>query len=162
MELGYKNIFGIDFNWRNFMLLTFLAIFPNILGLFHVEIAGIRVHFFQYLVFLAAMLYGPWGGATAGAIGSIYTAIALNNPYIIIGNIILGSVAGLLYKRMNIVRAVLIAYAIQIPWLWLTDVYLVGMPASVVNGIVIGLLLSNTLFAFVAWGSANQIKQAIA
>lgn len=162
MELNYKSFFGMEFNWKNFMLLAFLVVFPNILGLFHVEIAGIRVHFFQYLVFLAAMLYGPWGGVTAGAVGSVYTAIALNNPYIIIGNIILGSVVGLLYKRMNIVRAVLFAFAIQLPWLWLTDVYLIGMTTRVVSGIVIGLLLSNTVFSFLALGSANRIKQAIA
>ncbi len=157
----YKNIFGIEFNWKNAMLLIFLAALPNVVGLFHTTIFGIRIHFFQYLIFLAAMIYGPAGGAMAGAFGSIHTAIALHNPYIVIGNIILGVFVGLFYKRINIVLAVLLAYAIQLPWLWMTDIYLAGMPVNVVNGVVLGLLVSNTIMAFIAWGTAKKIKQLV-
>ena len=161
MEIKYKNIFGIEYNWKTLSLLIFLAVFPNILGLFHTNVFGVRIHFFQYLIFLAAMIYGPFGGAIAGAFGSMYTAVALHNPYIIIGNIILGTLVGLFYKRINIVIAVLLAYLIQLPWLWVTDIYIAGMPASVVKGIVIGLLISNIVMAFIAWGTAKRIKQLV-
>lgn len=161
MELTYKNIFGIEFNWKNIALLIFLAIFPNILGLFHTTIFGVRIHFFQYLIFLAAMIYGPFGGAVAGAFGSMYTAVALHNPYIIIGNIILGTCVGLFYKKINIVIAVLLAYLIQLPWLWTTDIYLAGMPINVVKGVVVGLLISDIVMAFIAWGTAKRIKQLV-
>src|SRR3989338_6602954 len=115
----YENIFKLKFNWKTFSLLVFLVIFPNILGMFNINLFGIRIHFFQYLIFLAAMLYGPLVGALSGAFGSIWTALALNNPYIIIGNIILGLFTGLFFKKkLNIMLAVLLAYLIQLPWLW--------------------------------------------
>ena len=162
MELNYKNIFGIKYNWKNLSLLIFLAIFPNILGLFNTTIFGVRIHFFQYLIFLAAMIYGPFGGAISGLFGSMYTAVALNNPYIMIGNILLGTFVGLFYKKINIVISVLLAYLIQLPWLWITDIYLAGMPVNIVKGIVLGLLISNTIMAFIAWGTAKKVKQLVA
>ncbi len=160
--MNYKNIFGIEYNWKNLSLLIFLVIFPNILGLFNTNIFGVRMHFFQYLIFLAAMIYGPFGGAISGLFGSMYTAFALNNPYIMVGNIILGTFVGLFYKKINIVISVLLAYFIQLPWLWVTDIYLAGMPVNVVKGIVVGLLISNTIMAFIAWGTAKKVKQLVA
>ena len=148
-----KNIlnFNIKWTWKTITLLSFLAIFPNILGLFHTTIFGIRIHFFQYLIFLAAIIYGPAGGLISGTFGSLYTAIALNNPYIIIGNIILGTLFGLFIRlKWNILLAVLTAYAIQLPWLITTDIYLAHMPINIVKGIVIALFFSNILWAVVA------------
>jgi len=161
MENSYKNIFGIRFNWKNLSFLVFLMVFPNILGLFHLNILDVRIHFFQYLIFLAAMIYGPVGGAFTGAAGSIYTAVALNNPYILIGNIILGVFVGLFYKKMNVILAVLLAYSIQLPWLWFSDIYLAGMPVNLVKGIVIGLFISNIVMALIAMATAKKIKALI-
>jgi len=157
----YKNIFGFDikWTWKTISLLAFLAIFPNILGLYHTTLFGVRIHFFQYLIFLAALIYGPTGGLISGTAGSLYTAIALNNPYIIIGNIILGTLFGLFVRlKWNLIIAVLTAYLIQLPWLWFTDIYLIGMPVNVVKGIVIALFVSNILWAAVAGISYKKIK----
>ena len=123
------------------------------------NIFGVRVHFFQYLIFLAAIIYGPAGGFISGAVGSIYTSFALNNPYIMIGNIILGTVFGVLIRlKWNIILAVLTSYLIQLPWLYLTDVYLVHMPVKVVQGVIIALLFSNILWAVVAKLSYKKIR----
>jgi len=160
----YNNLFDFDmrWTWRAVGLLAFLAIFPNILGLYHTSIFGVRIHFFQYLIFLAALIYGPYGGLISGAFGSMYTAIALHNPYIIIGNMLLGSLFGLFVRlKWNVIMAVLTAYLIQLPWLWVTDIYLVGMPVNVVKGVVVALLVSNIIWAKVAGWSSNHIKNLI-
>ena len=152
--------FNIKWTWKTITLLAFLAIFPNILGLFHTTIFGIRIHFFQYLIFLAAIIYGPLGAIISATAGSLYTAIALNNPYIIIGNIILGALFAIFIRlKWNIILAVLTAYLIQLPWLWVTDIYLAHMPVNVVKGIVIALLISNILWAVVAKLTYKKIKK---
>ena len=130
---NYGNIldFNIKWTWKTITLLSFLAVFPNILGLYSTTIFGVRIHFFQYLIFLAAIIYGPSGGLISGAFGSVWTAIALNNPYILIGNMILGFFIGFFIRlKWNIILAVLTAYLIQLPWLWLTDIYLAHMPVK--------------------------------
>lgn len=148
-----KNIFNFNIKWslKTITLLAFLAIFPNILGLLHITILGVRIHFFQYLIFLAAIIYGPLGGLISAAFGSLYTAIALNNPYIMIGNMILGTLFGLFIRlKWNMILAALTAYLIQLPWLWVTDIYLADMPVNIVKGIVVALFFSNILWAVVA------------
>ena len=105
------------------------------------------------------MIYGPIGGLISGAIGSIYTSIALNNPYLIVGNIILGTLFGLFIRlKWNIILAALTAYIIQLPWLLYTDIYLLNMPINIVKGIVIALLISNILWAIVAGLTWKKVK----
>ncbi len=163
--MQYKNIFNFDikWTWKNITLFSFLAIFPNVLGLFHTTVFGVRVHFFQYLIFLAALIYGPVGGIISGAFGSIWTAAALNNPYVLVGNVILGGLFGLFIRlRWNLIIAALAAYLIQMPWLWLTDVYLAGMPVKAVNAIVIALFFSDLLWAAFAGLSSRFVKKLVA
>lgn len=150
--MEYKNMFGFEINYKTISMLAFLAILPNFLGMLNMPtVFGFKIHTFQYLVFIAAALYGPVGGAISGGIGSMFTAFALSNPYIAVGNIILGFAAGfLLRKGFGMIQSVLIAYAIQMPWLYLTDVYLAGMPQALVVNIMIALLISNIVWATLA------------
>ena len=148
-----KNILNFNIKWtyKSVTLLIMLAILPNLLGMIHTTLFGVRIHFFQYLIFLAAIIYGPIGAVISATMGSLYTAIALNNPYIIIGNIILGTFFSIFIRlKWNVILAALTAYLIQLPWLWFTDIYLANMPVQVVKGIVIALLLSDILWAVVA------------
>lgn len=162
VKIEYKNIFDVEINWKTVSLFAFLAIFPNVLGLFHTTIFGVKIHFFQYLIFLAAAIYGPLGGLVSGAFGSIWIASALHNPYIVVGNMILGFFVGFFFKRnFNLIIAVLLAYLIQIPWLWVTDIYFAGMPVAVVKGVVIGLFVSNMVFALITMATWKKIKQAV-
>jgi len=159
--MKYKNIFGMETEWdfKKIFLLSALLVFPNFLAIFHFQLFGLRIHFFQYLIFLAAFIFGPVGGILSGAFGSLYTAIALNNPYIAIGNIILGGLAGLfMRKKLGVMPSVLLAYAIQMPWLWVTDIYLAGMAMKYVNMIVIALLVSNIICGAVTKLTAKRIK----
>ena len=98
--MQYKNIFGFDVNYKSITMLIVLALLPNFLGMLNLPtVLGFKIHTFQYVVFIAAALYGPVGGALSGGIGSIYTAFALGNPYIAIGNMILGFFVGFLLKN---------------------------------------------------------------
>ena len=160
--MQYKNIFHFNVKWnlKTIWLFLILLILPNYVGMFkYTTIFGLRIHFFQILIFLAAMLYGPLGGALSGAIGSVYVAFALNNPYIIIGNIILGLFTGIFYRmKFHLVIAAFLAYLIQMPWLYITDVYLANMPVPVVNMIIISLLISNLLWSIIANFAGKRIR----
>ena len=158
--MEYKNIFGFSQNWKTFAMLSFLALLPNFLGMLqYTTVFGLRIHFFQYAIFLAALLYGPVGGFVSGAIGSVYVAISLNNPYVIIGNIILGLCFGLFIRYgWHWMAAVLAAYAIQMPWLWITDVYFAKMPVLLVITVVASLLISNIIFVSLAKLTYTRIK----
>ena len=143
----YENIFCVRFSRKSLLLLAFLALLPNILGMVVLQTPfGFKFHFFQIAIFLAALLYGKWGGALSGAAGSIYTAVAMNNPFIIGGNVILGFFTGTFAKRANVVLAVLCAFAIQLPWLYFTDLA-VGMPEPAVRGVMVALFFSNIAWA---------------
>lgn len=166
----YKGLFGSEFLFtrRGLVLLALLAAFPNLLGMVVLPAPfGFKFHLFQILIFLAAFIFGPFGGAVSGMFGSVYTAAALNNPWIIGGNIILGFFAGYLYRkkvpafaavripalaavRIPAFAAVWLAFAIQLPWLWVTDIYLAGMPVVAVQGVIVALAVSNTLWAVIA------------
>lgn len=147
---SYESLFGIRVSFRSIAMLGFLALFPNILGMVVLQTPfGFKFHLFQILVFLAALVYGKWGGAVAGGFGSIYTAIALGNPFIIGGNVILGFFTGVFARKVNVVVAVLAAFAIQLPWLYVTDL-LVGMPEAAVRGVIVALLFSNIVWAVAA------------
>lgn len=163
--MDYKNIFyfNIKNSWKSITLLTFLAILPNFFGMINFQAPwGFKIHIFQYLIFLAAIIYGPTGGLISGAFGSLFTAITLNNPYIIIGNIILGFFVGFLTRlKWNVILAVLTAYLIQLPWLYYSDIYLAHMPVKVVHGVIIALFLSNMLWSTVASLTYKPIKSLI-
>jgi len=165
MKMEYKNIFNfnISLTWKSVLLLLLLSILPNWLGMYHYTTTfGLRIHFFQYLIFVAAIIYGPIGGLISGAFGSIWTAISLNNPYIVFGNMILGFFAGLFLRYgLNIILSVLIAYLIQLPWLWFTDIYLANMPIRIVKMVVVALLFSDILCGFIAWITAKPIREII-
>ncbi len=156
--MEFKNIF--EFDTKNLLIISFLALLPNLLGMMHyTTVFGLRIHFFQYAIFLAAILYGPFGGFISGAVGSVYVAVALNNPYIIVGNIILGTLVGLFVKMdWNIIIAVLTAFAIQLIWLIPTDIYLIGMPVIAVKMIVFSLLISNIIFGALAGITAKRFS----
>jgi uncharacterized membrane protein (Fun14 family) len=157
-----QNLLGMDVKWdfKKILLLVSLFIFPNILSLFYFNLFGLRIHFFQYLIFLAAFIFGPAGGIVAGGLGSLYTAISLSNPYIAIGNMILGGAAGYFMKKnLRIIPCVLLAYAIQVPWLWITDIYFAGMAISYVNAMVVSLLIGNIICGLLAGFTADKIKR---
>lgn len=154
-----KNLFFGTFNFsrRAWLMLALLAALPNALGLIVIPTGlGFNFHFFQIAVFLAAFAFGPFGGALSGAFGSVYAAMLMHNPWIIFGNVLLGFFAGYFAQkkifgtRMPALAAVWLAFAVQLPWLWVSDIYLAQMPVPAVQGVIIALAVSNTVWAVAA------------
>jgi len=151
------------FSKKSICTIILLTVLPNLVGLIVLpNIFGLKIHFFQYFIFLSAVIFGPFAGALAGIFGSVHVALALNNPYVLIGNALLGFFAGLLAKRIGIVKAILAAYFIQLPWLVYSDIFLAGMPAQAVQMIVASLFVSNILLGFFALKSYKRIERALA
>jgi uncharacterized membrane protein len=146
--MEYKDIFGfnIEWNYKTTAMFGVLLVLPNLLGMINLNMAGFKIHFFQVAIFTAALVYGPTGGLLSGLVGSVYSAFAMNNPYILVGNAILGFFVGVFARYgMNTIIAVLLAYSIQLPWLIITDFYLIHMPMQILLNLVFALLVSDII-----------------
>jgi hypothetical protein len=157
-----ENIYGFNVKWDTKAVALFIVLLalPNLLGMLNLDTGlGFRLHTFQLAIFMAAILYGPVGGMLSGLLGSAYSAVAMSNPYIALGNAILGFFVGLLVRYgMHTVLAVALAFLIQLPWLVITDHFLVGMPMPVIGMLVLALAVSNTVWAFGAHYIAPSLK----
>jgi len=136
-------------NIKTVSIFVFLIALPEVLGMANIAtLWGFRIHFFQIAVIFAGLLYGSLGGLISGSVGSIYSAILMHNPYIIVGNALFGFFVGIFgQKKMSPILAVVLAYAIQLPWLIVSDIYFAGLPTPFVKGLVIALGISNLLWA---------------
>ncbi len=162
--MDYKNIFSndIEWNYRTTGLFIILLALPNLLGMINLSTAtGFKVHFFQIAIFFAAMIYGPAGGALSGLFGSVYSAFLMHNPYIVVGNVILGLFAGIFARKYNIIIAGMLAFVVQLPWLVLSDHYLAGLPMGFITPLVIALALSNFVWAIVVHASNKPVRDFI-
>jgi hypothetical protein len=159
---NHKQIFSLGHNWDYKKISIFLLVIalPNILGMLNIDTGlGFKIHFFQLGILVAAMAYGPIGGLMAGIVGSVYSAIIMSNPYIVIGNAILGLSAGYLMRlEWNAILATLTAFAIQLPWLIVSDYYLMSMPITIIGGIVLALLVSNTIWSIIVHYCKKQVR----
>ena len=128
-----------------FILLVFL---PFMLSLINLTFAqSWKVHFFPAAIILAVLIFGATGGLVAGIAGSLYSAFLLGNPYLIIGNALFGLLTGIFYKKTNkIILSVLLAFVCELPWLILTDYYLVHLSAEFITKLIIVLFLANVLW----------------
>ena len=161
---GMENIwdFGINWNFKSITALTSLVILPNVLGMINLGTQfGFKIHTFQVAIFIAAIIFGPKGGLLSGAIGSLYSGFLMSNPYLVIGNAILGFCVGYFAQKMNVILAVLLGFGIQLPWLIATDLWLMKMPPSVLGWLVVSLLASNVIWGFLALKLAPKIRSSI-
>lgn len=156
-----KNILAFNNKWnmKHISLFIILLILPNFLGLINIKINNINIHFFQIAIFLAAIIYGPLAGLSSGLIGSIYSAYITGNPYLIIGNMILGFCVGLFIRmKFNTVLAVLTAFAIQLILLVPADYYLMHLPMTFILLLITTLAISNTIWAVAAHYIAEPLR----
>jgi hypothetical protein len=138
-----------------------LVLLPIALSLVNVTFAqSWKVHFFPAAIFLATIPFGPVGGFVAGITGSLYSALMLGNPYLIVGNVILGVMTGVLVRKsFNIIPAVLLAYACQLPWLIVSDYFFAGLSAEFIARLVVVLFLGNLLWALLIALTMKPIKK---
>jgi uncharacterized membrane protein len=142
-------------------VILLLIILPCLLSLINLNFAqNWKIHFFSAAIILAAVVFGAGGGLLAGLTGSLYSALFLGNPYILVGNALFGLLAGVFYKKTGkIIPAVLLAYLGQLPWLILSDYYFVHLPAIFIAKLAIVLFLTNAFWAALIHLSLNPIKK---
>ncbi len=145
------------------LALGLVVVLPFALSLINIQFANAwKIHFFQAAVFLAAVRFGPAGGLCAGVAGSLYTAVILGNPYLIVGNIILGAMTGLFYRKTEkLIISVLLAFACQLPWLIVSSYFLADLSAAFIARLVVVLLLSNLLWAALITLSMKPLKRYV-
>jgi uncharacterized membrane protein len=153
--------FGVKINEKNITTLLFLVMLPNLLGALQLSTPwGFKIHFFQYAIFLAAFTFGPIGGLLSGSVGSLYAAYLMSNPYILIGNALLGLATGYFVRRgHSYLFSALLGFAVQIPWIVITDCFLMYLPASFVGGLLFTLAITNALWAVLARMSAIPLAR---
>jgi hypothetical protein len=129
-----------------FILLVFL---PFILSLINLTFAqSWKVHFFPAAIILASLIFGAAGGLVAGIAGSLYSALLIGNPYIIVGNALFGLLIGIFYKKTNkIILSVVLAFLCELPWLIVTDYYFVRLSAEFIMKLIVVLFLANIFWA---------------
>jgi hypothetical protein len=140
---------------------TLLVLLPCLLSLINITFAqSWKFHFFPAAIILAAVFYGATGGIVAGISGSLYSALFLGNPYIIVGNALLGLLIAVFYKKNdNLILCVLLAYACELPWLILTDYYFVHLSSDFIAKLVVVLLLANIFWAVLIQISIKHIRK---
>jgi LytS/YehU family sensor histidine kinase len=140
-----------------------MAALSNILGLppFILPLGVANIHFIQLPIILSGLLLGAFAGGLVGLIGAATMALTLPVPnfYLLPGNAILGFSTGLLHtflakrKRRPIVShmvSAFVAYLVQAPYVYVTDLYLMRMPQPVVVAIIFTLLAEDLICAFLS------------
>ena len=160
MEIMHDMFLPIN-NFRRFSAYVGLSLGALALSLAVIPAFGVRFHFFQAAIFMSAMLFGPLAGAATGAFAAGYNAFAMKNLYIIGGNAILGYFAAYFMRKHGALKAVLIAYAIQLPYLVITDL-LVGMSLMAVASIACVLAVENVICGAFAAKTRNYVAGLLA
>jgi len=157
------NVMRLDLKLNSKAIIAFgiLILLPNLLSLVNIPTPlGPKLHLFQLGIFIAALVFGPTGGAMSGLVGSIYPALAISNSFIILGNALLGFFFGLFTRmKFSVVLSVVLAYAIQLAWLIPSDFYLANLPAEFIRSLIVALLLSNIIWAIIAAYAARPIRE---
>jgi uncharacterized membrane protein len=140
---------GVRLYRRVTVTLTLLIFLPFVLSLMHLTFAqSWKVHFFPAAVILAAMIFGATGGLVAGIAGSLYSAVLLGNPYLIVGNALFGMLTGVFYEKTNkMMLSVLLALICELPWLVVTDYYFMKLSAEFIMKLIVVLFLADMFWA---------------
>ena len=112
----------------------------------------------QLPIILTGLCLGSGAGGLVGFIGAAVMAFRLQppNPYILLGNAILGFMTGAFYSCLKKMRrrpiipqviSVLGAYFVQFPYVYMTDVYLMSIPSHVVLAVILPKLLTEDLIS---------------
>ncbi len=136
-------------------LVAFIAVMcavANILGFFTIPLGLAAIHLMQLPIILTGLALGPRAGGLVGVLGAATMAFRLSppNPYILLGNGILGVFTGLFYLRLKKmggrpiipqVVSVVGAYVVQSPYVYVTDVYFMPIHSTVVLTAILPKLL---------------------
>ncbi|MGB9134363.1 MAG: ECF transporter S component [Candidatus Bathyarchaeia archaeon] len=119
-----------------------MSALANVLGYFSIPAGTTKIHFMQLPIIFSGLALGSLAGGIVGFTGSAVMAFALQtpNPFILLGNAILGFFTGLFYswlrnKKPPVIPqllSVIGAIVIQFPYTYVSDVYWMSMPVPLV------------------------------
>ena len=143
---------------KSIAFIAIMSSLANVLSMFSIPIELTSIHLTQLPIILAALSLGRWSGGLVGFVGSVVMAYRLTppNPYILFGNAILGYFSGFFFYHLKKLKtrsiiphmaSVLAAFLVQTPYLYLTDVYLMAIPANVVLSIILPKLLIENIIS---------------
>ena len=130
-------------------LVAFVAVMgatANLLGFFAIPIGPTKFHLLQLPIILAGLSLGPWIGGLVGFVGAAVMAYTTLNPYLLLGNAILGFSVGAMYSHLKGMKGIpllpqlislLGAYIVQSPYVYVTDVFLMAMPSLLVQTVIL-------------------------
>ena len=132
-------------------LVAFVAVMgatANLLGFFAISMGPTKFHLLQLPIILAGLSLGPWIGGLVGFVGAAVMAYTTLNPYLLLGNAILGFSVGALYSRLKgkgiplvpQLISLIVAYIVQSPYIYVTDVFLMAMPSQLVQAVILPTL----------------------
>lgn len=156
-------------NSRTVAFTATMSALANVLGLLVISTGVVNIHFSQIPVILSGLGVGPISGAFVGFFGFMIAAFRLPtaNLYILGGNAILGFFTGIFYSKTCRMKArplvpqaiaVLLAYIVQAPYVFLTDVYLMAIPVPIVLTIMGTLLLEDMISVLVCHAILYRIN----
>ena len=151
-----------------------MAAVSNILGLpiFTIPLGFTSIHFIQIPIILTALALGPIAGGFVGFTGAIVQAVTLQTPnfYILPGNAILGVCTGLIYMKLKRYKgrqlfpqilSVIGAYVIQMPDVYVTDIYLAGIPQPLVIAIIVALFFEDMISVAISNIVLNRVRSIL-
>lgn len=144
---------------RAFVFL-FLAALPLLLGSIMLPFYGLNLHLFQFAIFLNAALFGPLAGALTGALAGASPAFAMHNYWIIGGNALLGFFTAVFARRFRLPIAALLAFAVQLPYLYVTDLY-AGLALAAVNAIALKLFVEDAATSLIAAAAQKTVRSVL-
>ena len=116
------------------------------------------IHFTQLPILISGILAGPWIGLLTGAIGGLYMSFSAENPFIVGGLAILGSISGVLSNKIGLrpLFSCILAWGIQAPYVFITDyfwfVFTRAMPPPAALTTVTIIIIKLTVEALIASG----------
>lgn len=138
-----------------------MSALSNVLAFFVIPAGAVTLHLIQLPIVFAGLAVGAVAGGLVGFFGAFTMAFTLAkpNPYLTLGNAILGFLIGAFYARIRgwsrkpivpQVISVVLAYVVQAPYVYLTDVYGMGMPQVIVVSIMGVLLIEDLISALIS------------
>lgn len=139
------------FTTRQIAFVVVMSALANVLGYLSIPLGTTKIHFIQLPIILSGLTLGSLAGGVVGFIGSTMMALTLPKPnfFILPGNAMLGFFTGIFYFRLKKVKPPIIpqflsvigAIIIQFPYTYVSDVYLMSMPSSLVLFTILPKLL---------------------
>jgi riboflavin transporter FmnP len=141
---------------RSIAFIALMGALGNVFGFFPITIptgnipVSVVVNFSQLPALLTAVGVGPMEGGFVGLLSTLASTILyIRNPFVPLGNFILGYAAGYFAKKRRPIVSCLLGEVAESPFLWLSMVVWSGVVMGVAFEILLPIIITVNLKAFV-------------